>query len=118
MNLRKCASAESGEGHLRSRAIERVILDLLQSRDMQPGDSINIILAQYESERRGINTGEFSAVVVRLLERGLLNMQGNAFYLTDEGFAALRREGRVGMRIGMPAHWVDGRHPAAAIGGA
>lgn len=121
MNLWKSATAENGEEHLQSRAIEPVILDLLRSRDMRPGDSINIILAQYESERRGISTAEFSAVVVRLLERGLLNIQGNAFYLTEAGFAALRHEGPVGMRRGMPAHSgtrVDGRHlaPAAASG--
>lgn len=94
MKIHKSTVAEIGKSHPRSRAIEQVILDLLKSRDMRPGDSINIILAQYEVERRGINTIDFSAGVVLLLERGLLDMQGNVFYLTDAGFDALRWDER------------------------
>ena len=71
-------------------ATGQAILELLLARDMQPGDSINIILAQFEIERKGIDTTEFSVGVVQLLENGLLDMQGNAFYLTDAGFEALR----------------------------
>ncbi len=69
----------------------QAILDLLQRRDMRPGDSINIILAQFEIERKGIGNAEFSAGVMQLLDNGLLNMQGNVFYLTYAGFEALRR---------------------------
>ncbi len=71
-------------------ATGQAILELLKARDMRPGDSINIILAQFEIERRGIGNNEFSAGVVQLLNKGLLDMQGNAFYLTNAGFEALR----------------------------
>jgi hypothetical protein len=74
----------------RDGATKQAILELLQSRDMRPGDSINIILAQFEVERRGIDHTEFSVGVVQLLDNGLLDMQGNTFYLTDAGFDALR----------------------------
>jgi len=71
-------------------ATGQAILELLLARDMRPGDSINIILAQFEIERKGIDTTEFSVGGVQLLENGLIDMQGNAFYLTDAGFEALR----------------------------
>ncbi|MBI2354124.1 MAG: hypothetical protein HYV06_03685, partial [Deltaproteobacteria bacterium] len=96
MKHQKGQFAEIGKPHPRSGAIDQVILDLLQSRDMRPGDSINIILAQYEVEQRGFNTVDFSTGVVQLLERGLLDMQGNVFYLTGAGFEALRRDRRGG----------------------
>ena len=83
--------AEHDKGYPQDGATKQAILELLQSRNMQPGDSINIILAQFEIERKGIGNTEFSFGVVQLLDNGLLNMQGNAFYLTDAGFEALRR---------------------------
>ncbi|HEX9078597.1 MAG TPA: hypothetical protein VF795_03340 [Desulfuromonadaceae bacterium] len=81
---------EHDRDYPRYEATGRAILELMRARDMRPGDSINIILAQFEIERRGIGNTEFSAGVVQLLNRGLLNMQGNAFYLTSAGFEALR----------------------------
>lgn len=74
----------------RDAATRQAILDVLQARDMRPGDSINIILAQFEIERKGINTTEFSVGVVQLLDNGLLDMQGYVFYLTEAGFEALQ----------------------------
>lgn len=82
--------AEHDRAHLRDSTTRQAILELLHARDMRPGDCINIILAQFEIERRGIGNTEFSAGVVQLLDNGLLDMQGNAFYLTDAGFKVLR----------------------------
>lgn len=104
MKHQKSTVAEIGKPHPRSGATELVILDLLLSRDMRPGDSINIILAQYEVEQRGIGTIDFSVGVVQLLERGLLDMQGNVFYLTGAGFDALRRDNRGGRAHGAYPH--------------
>jgi hypothetical protein len=73
-----------------NKAARQAIIELLLVRDMRPGDSINIILAQFEIERKGIDNTEFSVGVVQLLDNGLLDMRGNAFYLTDAGFEALR----------------------------
>ncbi len=81
------------ESHVRDGATRQAIFELLQSRDMRPGDSINIVLAQFEIERKGIDNNEFSAGVVQLLDNGVLGMQGNAFYLTHAGFEALRYGG-------------------------
>jgi len=91
MNTPMKTDTEHEKTHLRDRATRQAIFELLQARDMRPGDCINIILAQFEIERKGIDNAEFSTGVVQLLDKGLLNMQGNAFYLTDAGFEALRR---------------------------
>ncbi|MBI2355407.1 MAG: hypothetical protein HYV06_10375, partial [Deltaproteobacteria bacterium] len=50
------------------------------------------------------NTVDFSTGVVQLLERGLLDMQGNVFYLTGAGFEALRRDRRGGYAQGVCPH--------------
>ena len=90
--MRKQARANMthDESHVQDGATRQAILELLQSRNMRPGDSINIILAQFEIERRGIDNNKFSTGVVQLLDSGVLDMQGNAFYLTHAGFEALR----------------------------
>lgn len=80
---------ESPDGHATAL---RAVIDLLQSRNVQAGDSINILLAQFELERRGIDKKEFSAGVVLLLGRGWLDMQGNVFYITPIGYQALMRD--------------------------
>lgn len=89
MNRQRILRKDDG-GYPEDGATRQAIFELLQTRDMRPGDSINIILAQFEIERKGIGNTEFSAGVVQLLDSGLLDMQGNAFYLTDAGFEALR----------------------------
>jgi len=91
MSTQMTNDTEHEKTYLRDRATRQAIFELLQARDMRPGDSINIILAQFEIERKGIDNTEFSTGVVQLLDKGLLNMQGNAFYLTAAGFEALRR---------------------------
>ena len=83
---------ENDAKYQQALAIEQAILDLLHSREMLPGDSINIIHAQYEIERKGIDRNDFSTGVVQLLDRGLLDMRGNVFYLTNAGFKALNRD--------------------------
>ena len=90
--MRKQAQANEAhnESYIQDGATRQAIFELLQSRNMRPGDSINIILAQFEIERRGIDNNKFSTGVVQLLDNRILDMQGNAFYLTNAGFEALR----------------------------
>jgi hypothetical protein len=91
VNMQRTAIAPHDGGYPRDKITRQAIFELLQARDMRPGDSINIILAQFEIERKGIDTTEFSAGMVQFLGNGLLDIQGNAFYLTTAGFDALRR---------------------------
>jgi len=93
MHDQPCHGVEEQRNLGGNEAALQAIIDLLQSRNMQAGDSINIILAQFEIERKGIGKNAFSAGVVLLLDRGWLDMHGNVFYLTYLGFEALKRQG-------------------------
>jgi len=91
MHDQPCRGAEGQEDFGGHDAALRAIINLLQSRNMQPGESINIILAKFEMERKGIGRNAFSVGLVLLLDRGWLDMQGNVFYLTPLGFEALKK---------------------------
>ena len=79
------------EFYQRDDVIERAILEVLLSFDVQPGDSLDVILAQYHTERKGIRKNEFCTGLVHLMDRGLLRMLEFRFYLTDAGFDLLNR---------------------------
>ncbi len=105
MRYAERTSAHTGECRGQAGATECAIFEVLLSRDMRPGDSIDIILAQHQTERMGIGSIEFSVGVVQLLDDGLLAMRDTLFYLTEAGFAALKR-----MRTRLP---VEKQRPSA-----
>ncbi len=85
-------NAEIGHEHPQTFAIERAILEMLQSYDAGPGDLVDVFVVQHEIEQRtGIDRYQFSAGVAQLLSRGVISLMGNAFYLTDAGYEALKQ---------------------------
>ena len=90
-------SAEFDQEHPQTFASERAILEYMQSSNAGPGDHMDIFVAQYEIERRGIEYSQFSSGMAQLLKRGVISLMGSAFFLTDAGYAALKRDKGVGM---------------------
>jgi len=91
MRYAERAGAKTEDHYRNVCSVEHAIIEVLLSRDMRPGDSIDIILAQYLAERKGLSRNEFSAGVAQLMDLGLLCLRENRFYLTDAGFDVLYR---------------------------
>ncbi len=92
MTYRTSAKTDHNPDHQRNCLIKRVILDVLLAHKIQPGDSIDVIRAEHEIKQKGINKSEFSEAMVQLLDHGLIEMQGNAFCLTQAGFRAFKQD--------------------------
>jgi hypothetical protein len=82
---------ETDQEHPHTLAIERAIIELLQSYDAGPGDLVDVFVAQHEIERKGIGHSQFSAGVAQLLSRGVISLRGNSFFLTEAGYEAVKR---------------------------
>lgn len=73
----------------RHHLIKQLIIDVLMSHEMRPGDPIDVIRAEHETTLQGISKIEFSAAMVQFMDHGLIELQGNALCLTQAGFRAM-----------------------------
>lgn len=78
------------KGHAQEPAVELVILELLRSYGVRPGDSIDIYRMQEDMGRKGVDIRKFSAGIVQLLDRGVFVMRSNLFRLSGAGFEVLK----------------------------
>jgi len=85
-------SAELDHEQPQTFAVEQVILEWLQSYDAGPGDFVDVFVAQHEIQRRGVDSNQFSAGVAQLLNRGVISLMGNSFFLTAAGYEALKNK--------------------------
>lgn len=92
MNMhRNEMTTSDSKRHLEIDVIAQIILDLLKSADMRPGDAIDLSVIEYELGLRGINEKEFKRGFAQLINHGVIDYIGSRLCLTRDGFSGLNQ---------------------------